>query len=101
MFTLELAELEEKKAELVVPEEESISEYYEIRDQLDELGKDFRTVITHPTYALPFLQPGRLVTVKHGDQDFGWGVVVNFTQRAAPKVRAPPIWLFFADEHAE
>ncbi|KAF8754483.1 Antiviral helicase [Rhizoctonia solani] len=90
----QLTELEEKKAELVVPEEESISEYYEIRNQLDELGKDFRTVITHPTYALPFLQPGRLVTVKHGDQDFGWGVVVNFTQRAAPKNNKSAITAF-------
>ncbi|EUC60510.1 ATP-dependent RNA helicase (dob1), putative [Rhizoctonia solani AG-3 Rhs1AP] len=92
----QLAELEEKKAGLIVPEEESISEYYEIRNQLDELGKDFRTVTTHPTYALPFLQPGRLVTVKHGDQDFGWGVVVNFTQRAAPKNNKTAIATFEA-----
>ncbi|CAE6469364.1 unnamed protein product [Rhizoctonia solani] len=92
----QLTELEEKKAELVVPEEESISEYYEIRNQLDELGKDFRTVITHPTYALPFLQPGRLVMVKHGDQDFGWGVVVNFTQRTAPKNNKSAITIFEA-----
>ncbi|KAH7338097.1 rRNA-processing arch domain-containing protein [Rhizoctonia solani] len=91
-----LSELEEKKAGLIVAEEESIGEYYEIRSQLDELGKDFRTVITHPTYALPFLQPGRLVTVKHGDQDFGWGVVVNFTQRAAPKNNKSAIAAFEA-----
>ncbi|KAF8603077.1 ATP-dependent RNA helicase [Ceratobasidium sp. AG-I] len=83
-----LLELEEKKAGLAVPEEESISEYYEIRQQLDELAKDFRTVITHPTYALPFLQPGRLVTVKHGDLDFGWGVVINFSQRTPPKIKS-------------
>ena len=81
-----MLELEEKKAGFVVPEEESIGEYYEIRQQLDELAKDFRAVITHPTYALPFLQAGRLVTVKHGDMDFGWGVVVNFSQRTPPKV---------------
>ncbi|KAG8759019.1 ATP-dependent RNA helicase mtr4 [Ceratobasidium sp. 423] len=92
----QLTELEEKKAGLIVPEEESISEYYEIRNQLDELGKDLRTVITHPTYALPFLQPGRLVSVKHGDQDFGWGVVVNFTQRAAPKNNKSAIAAFEA-----
>ncbi|CAE7136144.1 unnamed protein product [Rhizoctonia solani] len=91
-----LTELEEKKAGLIVPEEESIGEYYEIRSQLDELGKDLRAVITHPTYALPFLQPGRLVTVKHGDQDFGWGVVVNFTQRAAPKNNKSAIAAFEA-----
>ncbi|KAG9084197.1 ATP-dependent RNA helicase mtr4, partial [Ceratobasidium sp. 392] len=84
----QLSELEEKKAGFVVPEEESIAEYYNIRKQLDDLGNDFRAVITHPTYALPFLQPGRLVTVKHGDQGFDWGVVVNFSQRTAPKVKS-------------
>ncbi|QRW07322.1 ATP-dependent RNA helicase DOB1 [Ceratobasidium sp. AG-Ba] len=83
----QLAELEEKRAGFIVPEEESIGEYYDIRKQLDDLGNDFRAVITHPTYALPFLQPGRLVTVKHGDQDFDWGVVVNFSQRTAPKTK--------------
>jgi ATP-dependent RNA helicase DOB1 len=92
-----LTELEEKKAGFVVPEEESIAEYYEIRKQLEELGKDFRAVITHPTYALPFLQPGRLVTVKHGDQDFDWGVVVNFSQRTAPKVSIGFCAMFFPD----
>lgn len=91
-----MAELEEKKAGFIVPEEDSISEYYNIRQQLDELGKDFRAVITHPTYALPFLQPGRLVTVKHGDQDFGWGIVVNFSPRTAPKVIAHDPDLFIS-----
>lgn len=78
---------------MVVPEEAAISEYYERKQQLEELGKDFRTVITHPTYALPFLQPGRLVTVKHESTDFGWGIVVNFTKRATPKPKdgAPPL----------
>jgi ATP-dependent RNA helicase DOB1 len=50
---------------------------------------DFREVITHPTYALPFLQPGRLVKVKYQNLDFGWGVVVNFEKRVTPKVLHP------------
>jgi len=78
---------------MVVPEETAVGEYYDRKQQLEELGKDFRTVITHPTYALPFLQPGRLVTVKHESTDFGWGIVVNFTKRATPKPKdgAPPL----------
>ncbi|KAG9096899.1 ATP-dependent RNA helicase mtr4 [Ceratobasidium sp. 370] len=84
----QLSELEEKKAGFVVPEEESIAEYFEIRKQLDELGHDFQTVITHPTYALPFLQPGRLVAVKHEGQDFDWGVVVNSSQRTAARTKS-------------
>lgn len=77
---------------MVVPEEAALAEYYDRKQQLEELGKDYQTVITHPTYALPFLQPGRLVTVKHENTDFGWGIVVNFTKRATPKPKegAPP-----------
>lgn len=60
--------------------------YYGCRQTLDRLAEDFRTVITHPTYSLPFLQPGRLIRVKCRDADFGWGVVINFQKRLRSKV---------------
>ena len=47
-------------------------------------------MITHPTYSLPFLQPGRLVKVKHEELDFGWGVVISFQKRLPPKGKPPP-----------
>lgn len=50
------------------------------------MAADFREVITHPNYSLPFLQPGRLIKVKYKDLDFGWGVVVNYQKRLPPKV---------------
>jgi ATP-dependent RNA helicase DOB1 len=31
------------------------------------------------------MTPGRLVQIKYMDYDFGWGAVVNFQQRRAPK----------------
>jgi ATP-dependent RNA helicase DOB1 len=73
---------------IVVPEEERVAEYYEFRKQLDQMTADFKDVITHPNYALPFLQAGRLVKVKHKDDDFGWGVIVNYQKRLPPKVRS-------------
>ena len=48
---------------------------------------DFREIVTHPTYSLPFLQPGRLVKVNYEKLDFGWGVVINFQKRVTGKVR--------------
>lgn len=72
---------------MVVADEESVAEYYEFRKQLDQLTSDFREVITHPTYCLPFLQPGRLVKVKHATLDFGWGVIINYHKRLPAKVR--------------
>ena len=35
-------------------------------------------IILSPKYCLPFINPGRLVKVKHGQNDFGWGIIMNF-----------------------
>lgn len=85
----ELRALDEQRASIVIPDEDNIADYYDLRQQLDILNKDLRDVLNHPTYALPFLQPGRLVRVKHDDLDFGWGVVVNYQKRVGTKVRKP------------
>lgn len=74
------------KDAIVVPDEELVASYYDFRQQLDQMAADFREVITHPNYSLPFLQPGRLVKVKHQKLDFGWGVIVNYQKRLPPKV---------------
>ena len=83
----ELQREEEKRQVIVVPDEELVAEYYDFRQQLDQMAADFKDVITHPNYSLPFLQPGRLVKVKHQKLDFGWGVIVNYQKRLPPKVR--------------
>jgi ATP-dependent RNA helicase DOB1 len=89
----------------VVPDEELVTQYYEYRQQLDQMSADFREVVHHPSYSLPFLQPGRLVKVKHKDLDFGWGIVTNYQKRLPPKVCptvAPPkLWILSVDEIAE
>jgi ATP-dependent RNA helicase DOB1 len=45
-------------------EAEAIASYWEIRDQFNGTRSDFRKIVHHPTYSLPFLQPGRLVRGK-------------------------------------
>ena len=86
----DLRKEEEEYSKVVVPDEAEVAAYHDIRTQLDQMGADFRAVITHPTYALPFLQAGRMVQVKHDKLDFGWGVVINFQKRAPPKNRPVP-----------
>jgi len=44
-----------------------------------------RDIINHPNYCLQFMQPGRLVQIKYQDHDFGWGAVVNYSQRRSGK----------------
>ncbi|KAJ4488200.1 rRNA-processing arch domain-containing protein [Lentinula aciculospora] len=81
----ELKEEERRRDEISIPDEERVAEYYDYHQQLALMAADFREVITHPTYALPFLKSGRLVKVKHGNLDFGWGLVINFNKRLPPK----------------
>jgi ATP-dependent RNA helicase DOB1 len=68
-----------------IPDEPLIRDYYDLRQQLTTYTKDMRAVITHPNYCLKYMQPGRLVRIRHLDHDFGWGVVVNFTARKPGK----------------
>ncbi|KAF7324776.1 hypothetical protein MKEN_00519400 [Mycena kentingensis (nom. inval.)] len=86
----ELQKEEEIKSAVVIPDENLVEEYYQYRTQLEQMNADFREVITHPTYSLPFIQAGRLIKVKYQKLDFGWGVVINFTKRAPTKNRPVP-----------
>ncbi|KAE9985912.1 hypothetical protein EG328_006752 [Venturia inaequalis] len=81
----QLQELETARSELDIQDEGTVKDYYELRDSLDQYTNDMRDVITHPNYCLQFMQTGRLVHVKYKDHDFGWGAVVNFTERRPGK----------------
>lgn len=78
----ELQQLETEKSTMVIEDESAIRAYYELRKQLDVYAEDMRNVIIHPNYSLPFMQPGRLVEIKDGENDFGWGAVINFARRS-------------------
>lgn len=64
-----------------IPDEHAIASYHHIREQLDMLGKQFRSFITKPEYLIPFLQPGRMVKIQKDDEEFEWGIVVNFEKK--------------------
>ncbi|BFZ54563.1 ATP-dependent RNA helicase mtr4 [Savitreella phatthalungensis] len=81
----ELARLEAEADDTVVEDEQTIGEYYDLRQQLDNYARDIQTVMNHPDYALPFLQGGRLIKVAHGGKDFDWGVVTGYSRRSNPK----------------
>jgi ATP-dependent RNA helicase DOB1 len=66
---------------MLIDDEATVREYYDLRQKLDMYAKDMRDVINHPSYCLKFMQPGRLVRVKYQDHDFGWGAVVNYQKR--------------------
>lgn len=81
----QLDELVEKEANMSISDEGTIREYYDLRQQLDKFADEVQSVISHPNHSRPYLQPGRLVQIKWGDQDFGWGVVAKYSQRKSHK----------------
>lgn len=64
-----------------IDDEATVKEYYDLKKQFDIYQDDLRQVITHPGHILPFLQPGRVIKVKVGDLDYGWGMVTSFNKR--------------------
>ncbi|KAK2763974.1 ATP-dependent RNA helicase mtr4 [Arachnomyces sp. PD_36] len=84
----ELAKLEEERANMSIPDEGTIREYYDLRQQIATYTEDMRSVISRPEYCIPFLNPGRLIHIKHQSFDFGWGVVVGYHKRKPPNQAA-------------
>lgn len=84
--------VQDKQKELnaiTIRDEPSIVSYHHIRDQLDTLGKKYHSFITNPMYLIPFLQPGRMVKIKNNDDEFDWGIIVNFTKNSGDSKKNP------------
>ncbi|EPS37050.1 hypothetical protein H072_9350 [Dactylellina haptotyla CBS 200.50] len=81
----ELQELDTERHTIQIEDEGTVREYYDLRQQLDTYGQQMRDVVNHPNYCLQFMQPGRLVRIKHKGIDFGWGAVVNYSKRVKGK----------------
>lgn len=67
---------------VTVEDEFHVKEYYDLKKQLEGYQENVRQVVTHPGHILPFLQPGRVIKIKIGEFDYGWGMVASFTKRS-------------------
>lgn len=54
----DLAALQKRRSEAVIPNEKAIVEYYETKKQLNGLKREVRNISNQPIYALTFLNPG-------------------------------------------
>lgn len=72
-----------------IKDEATISSYHHIREQLDVLGKRYHEFYTNPQYLVPFLQPGRMVKVKTEDDEYDWGIIVNFKKDTKDNMKNP------------
>ncbi|MCO5560310.1 hypothetical protein L7F22_013922 [Adiantum nelumboides] len=76
-----VSKLEEEAATLETVGEDSIAEYHRLRLRFVQLEKQMMLEILRPERVLVFLAPGRLVKVRDGADDWGWGVVVNVVKK--------------------
>lgn len=75
---LKLKTLRDELDTIGIENEPEVTRYAETLQQAEKLRADWRKIVHHPSYSLPFLQSGRLVRVKTpAGIDYGWGVVVN------------------------
>lgn len=80
--------LEEERESIVIEEENSLKDYYNLLEQHRSLNKEVRDIVLSPRHCLPFLQPGRLVSLQCTSSDddppiiiedqLTWGLVINF-----------------------
>lgn len=85
----EAKDLEEERDSIVIEEEDSLKNYYDLLQQYKSLKKDVRDILFSPRYCLPFLQASRLVCIQcyKSEEAFPsfsikdevtWGVILNF-----------------------
>lgn len=76
-----VSKLEEEAAVLDASGEAEVAEYHRLKLEIAQLEKKMMAEITKPERVLSFLLPGRLVKVREGGTDWGWGVVVNVVKK--------------------
>ena len=86
-----LVTLQAESMAIVIRDEETTMEYFDIRSQLSILAQEIKAIINEPQHCLPFLNPGRLVHIVDGNVDFGWGVIINFQKKSQVVIVPIPI----------
>eukprot|EP00928_Gymnodinium_smaydae_P020163 TRINITY_DN17797_c0_g1_i1.p1 TRINITY_DN17797_c0_g1~~TRINITY_DN17797_c0_g1_i1.p1 ORF type:complete len:584 (-),score=183.46 TRINITY_DN17797_c0_g1_i1:136-1887(-) len=56
--------------------DEEIADYYYITKELEKKKEDLRQIVIRPENIAPYLNPGRLVYMRDGETDWGWGILV-------------------------
>ncbi|BBH05053.1 RNA helicase, ATP-dependent, SK12/DOB1 protein [Prunus dulcis] len=62
-------DLEQERDSIIIEEEDSVKNYYNLLQQYKSLKKELRDIVLSPKYCLPFLKPGRLVSIQCARND--------------------------------
>lgn len=73
---------------MVINREDDVATYFKVQQQLTKSQAELRGYITKPQHIVPFLQAGRMIRVKNKNDDFGWGIIINYkNKKVQTKVR--------------
>jgi len=70
---------------IVFEKEHEISNYFNLRQQIESLRHQLSSIISLPKHIMNFMNPGRLINVINKNDNFGWGAVINFRRRPNSK----------------
>ncbi|XVE89346.1 hypothetical protein DITRI_Ditri19aG0194700 [Diplodiscus trichospermus] len=80
--------LEEERDSMIIEEEDSLKNYYNLIKQYKSLKNDVRDIVFSPKYCLPYMKSGRPVSIRCLDDDNSpsfsieddvtWGVLMGF-----------------------
>ncbi|KAL2160192.1 hypothetical protein VTH06DRAFT_1848 [Thermothelomyces fergusii] len=97
----ELAALQQERDAMIIPDEAAVRDYRAIRQQLDGYQRDMIAVMQHPAHCLRYMRRGRPVEIETpGGAYYGWGLVLDFRARKAPRMGEPdypPQEAYFVD----
>ena len=69
---------------LSIPDPAAADQYFELVRLRDQLQAEALPHVQQPHVLLPFMQPGRVVHLRDDEQEYGWGIVINFRKRYQP-----------------
>mmetsp|Transcript_95215 Transcript_95215/g.308313 ORF Transcript_95215/g.308313 Transcript_95215/m.308313 type:complete len:1047 (-) Transcript_95215:81-3221(-) len=61
--------------------DEAIADHYYIVKEMNKKSEELRQIVTRPENIAPFLNPGRLVSMRDGSTDWGWGILIAASRR--------------------
>mmetsp|Transcript_95298 Transcript_95298/g.208402 ORF Transcript_95298/g.208402 Transcript_95298/m.208402 type:complete len:1043 (+) Transcript_95298:202-3330(+) len=61
--------------------DEVVADHYYLINELAKLREELRQIVIKPENIMPFLNPGRLIHMKDGSTDWGWGIVTHASRR--------------------
>uniref|UniRef100_A0A1J3ESM8 RNA helicase n=1 Tax=Noccaea caerulescens TaxID=107243 RepID=A0A1J3ESM8_NOCCA len=78
-----VSKLEEEVAILDASGKAEVTEYHNLQLDIAQLEKKLMSEIIRPERVLCFLDTGRLVKIREGGTEWGWGVVVNVVKKSS------------------